>query len=110
MVASPVSTPVALGGAAWGEAATWRWRGLEVHWRRLGNPADPALVLVHGFGAASGHWRHNAGPLAAAGWCVYALDLVGFGHRAYLGLEDVDLLAQEALQRREVGVESGMQR
>ena len=31
-------------------------------------------------------------------------------HRAYLGLEGVDLLAQEALQRREVGVESGMQR
>jgi pimeloyl-ACP methyl ester carboxylesterase len=79
MVASPVSAPVAPAGAAWGEAATWRWRGLEVHWRRLGNPADPALVLVHGFGAASGHWRHNAGPLAQAGWCVYALDLVGFG-------------------------------
>ena len=67
MVASPVSAPVAPAGAAWGEPATWRWRGLEVHWRRLGNPADPALVLLHGFGAASGHWRHNAGPLAAAG-------------------------------------------
>jgi len=36
-------------------------------------------VLIHGFGAASGHWRHNAGELAAAGWCVYAIDLVGFG-------------------------------
>ena len=79
MVASPVLTPVARAGAAWGEAATWRWRGLAVHWRRLGDPADPALVLIHGFGAASGHWRHNAGPLAQAGWCVYALDLVGFG-------------------------------
>jgi pimeloyl-ACP methyl ester carboxylesterase len=36
-------------------------------------------VLVHGFGAASGHWRHNAAALAQAGWCVFALDLIGFG-------------------------------
>ena len=45
----------------------------------LGDRNHPALVLIHGFGAASGHWRHNAGELAAAGWCVYAIDLVGFG-------------------------------
>jgi pimeloyl-ACP methyl ester carboxylesterase len=34
---------------------------------------------VHGFGAASGHWRRNAAVLAAAGWCVYGVDLIGFG-------------------------------
>ena len=45
----------------------------------LGERQRPALVLIHGFGAASGHWRHNAAELAAAGWCVYAIDLVGFG-------------------------------
>ena len=45
----------------------------------LGRREHPALVLIHGFGAASGHWRHNAAALAEAGWCVYALDLVGFG-------------------------------
>ena len=45
----------------------------------LGDPRHPPLVLVHGFGAACGHWRHNAAPLAAAGWCVYGLDLIGFG-------------------------------
>ena len=71
MVASPISSPVATAGAAWGEPATWHWRGLDVHWRRLGDPANPALVLIHGFGAASGHWRHNAGPLAEAGWCAF---------------------------------------
>lgn len=36
-------------------------------------------MLVHGFAASSGHWRHNAESLAAAGWRVFALDLVGFG-------------------------------
>ena len=45
----------------------------------LGRRDHPALVLLHGFGAASGHWRHNAAALAEAGWCVYAIDLVGFG-------------------------------
>ena len=31
-----------------------------------GSPDDPALLLIHGFGAASGHWRHNAAALAKA--------------------------------------------
>jgi pimeloyl-ACP methyl ester carboxylesterase len=51
----------------------------------LGDSRQPALVLLHGFGAASGHWRHNAADLAAAGWCVYALDLLGFGDSSQPG-------------------------
>lgn len=51
----------------------------------LGERSQPALVLIHGFGAASGHWRHNAAELAAAGWCVYAIDLVGFGSSSQPG-------------------------
>ncbi len=45
----------------------------------LGEASAPALVLVHGFAAGSGHWRHNAAVLAAAGWRVYGIDLIGFG-------------------------------
>ncbi len=45
----------------------------------LGEASHPPLVLVHGFAAGSGHWRRNAAALAAAGWRVFALDLLGFG-------------------------------
>jgi pimeloyl-ACP methyl ester carboxylesterase len=37
------------------------------------------LILIHGFGAAIGHWRKNIPVLAAAGYRVFALDLLGFG-------------------------------
>ena len=63
----------------WGTAQLWHWQGLACHWQMLGDAALPALVLLHGFGASSGHWRRNAAHLAAAGWCVYGLDLIGFG-------------------------------
>jgi len=36
------------------------------------------LVLIHGFGAI-GHWRKNIPVLAAGGYQVFALDLLGFG-------------------------------
>lgn len=67
------------GGSDWGAHAHWRWQGQRCHWRVLGDPAHPPLVLLHGFAAGSGHWRGNAHAIAAAGWRVYGLDLVGFG-------------------------------
>ncbi len=66
-------------GSEWGQHGHWHWRGHGCHWRVLGQAHHPPLVLLHGFGAGSGHWRRNAGTLAAAGWCVYGLDLIGFG-------------------------------
>ncbi|WP_225867256.1 alpha/beta fold hydrolase [Cyanobium sp. PCC 7001] len=76
--------PAGDGGIDWGEHSTWTWQGLAVHWRHLA-PADGGsatagtVVLLHGFAAASGHWRRNAMVLAGAGWHVFALDLIGFG-------------------------------
>lgn len=78
--ASPPAGPA--GGSEWGVHATWHWRGQPCHWRRLGRDDHPPLVLLHGFGTGSGHWRHNAAALAAAGWCVFGLDLLGFGASA----------------------------
>ncbi len=39
-------------------------------------------MLIHGFGASIGHWRHNIPVWAAAGYQVYAIDLLGFGASA----------------------------
>lgn len=40
---------------------------------------QPALVLIHGFGASVYHWRYNIPALVKAGYRVLALDLLGFG-------------------------------
>ncbi|MCS6958447.1 MAG: alpha/beta fold hydrolase [Pseudanabaenaceae cyanobacterium SKYGB_i_bin29] len=63
---------------------TWEWRGHKISYRAAGELGDrerPALVLIHGFGASSGHWRKNIPALATEGR-VYALDLLGFGASA----------------------------
>jgi pimeloyl-ACP methyl ester carboxylesterase len=39
----------------------------------------PALVLIHGFGANSDHWRKNL-PFLAKSHRVYAIDLLGYGY------------------------------
>jgi pimeloyl-ACP methyl ester carboxylesterase len=76
--------------AEWGVHREWHWRGHRCHWRHLGEPSQPPLVLLHGFATGCGHWRRNAAPLAAAGWSVYGLDLLGFGSSSQpsLGLDN----------------------
>ena len=45
----------------------------------MGDPdADLAVVLVHGFGANTNHWRFNQ-PVLAEQAPTYAIDLLGFG-------------------------------
>ncbi|KGG12120.1 MULTISPECIES: alpha/beta fold hydrolase [Prochlorococcus] len=65
--------------SAWGKANFWSWQGLYCHWRVLGEENKKAIVLIHGFGASSSHWRNNGLFFARKGFRVYALDLIGFG-------------------------------
>ncbi len=55
----------------------WSWRGHQVYYTIQGT-GEP-ILLIHGFGASIGHWRKNIPVLAAAGYEVHALDLLGFG-------------------------------
>ncbi|AFY60904.1 alpha/beta fold hydrolase [Synechococcus sp. PCC 6312] len=58
----------------------WSWRGHPICYRQAGE-SGPAVVLIHGFGASSLHWRKNI-PVLAQSARVYALDLIGFGQSA----------------------------
>jgi len=61
------------------EPEFWLWRGHRIAWIRRGTPEFPeTVVLIHGFGASLGHWRHNL-PALAEQVEVFALDLLGFG-------------------------------
>ncbi|MBD2518308.1 alpha/beta fold hydrolase [Nostoc sp. FACHB-973] len=61
----------------------WQWRGHNVYYVRAGEKQAqrPPLLLVHGFGASTDHWRKNI-----TGLCqdfeVFAIDLLGFGRSA----------------------------
>lgn len=53
--------------ASMGKAQIWRWRDQTVHYVRVGEgaPDRPPLLLVHGFGASTDHWRKNLAELQA---------------------------------------------
>ncbi len=61
----------------------WQWRGWKTRYvftQNFPKNSDaPAVLLLHGFGAAVGHWRGNYGALSEHHQ-VYALDLLGFGN------------------------------
>ena len=61
----------------------WSYLGHPVHalQEAPGEPEGPAVLLVHGFGASTDHWRHNI-PVLAQRHEVHALDLLGFGRSA----------------------------
>ncbi len=58
---------------------TWIWQGHRINLVEGGDPANATKVLlIHGFGASVGHWRHNLPALADQAH-VLAVDLLGFG-------------------------------
>jgi pimeloyl-ACP methyl ester carboxylesterase len=55
--------------------------GLDVFVREAGDPASPALVLLHGYPSSSFMFRDLI-PLLAPAFHVVAPDMIGFGHSA----------------------------
>ena len=68
-----------LGSPDWGESKNWLYKGLRVHYRVTGEESNAPIVLIHGFGASSDHWRNNAEIFALKGFRTYGIDLIGFG-------------------------------
>ncbi|KAJ0243897.1 Alpha/beta-Hydrolases superfamily protein [Hirschfeldia incana] len=60
------------------QTLTWNWKGYSIRYQCAGT-SGPALVLVHGFGANSDHWRKNT-PVLGKSYRVYSIDLIGYGY------------------------------
>ena len=57
----------------------WLWEGHQISWSLAGETDAPlAVLLIHGFGANTEHWRFNQ-PVLAKATATYAIDLLGFG-------------------------------
>ena len=67
------------GSPDWGKSNNWSYKDCKVHYRVTGDKSNTPIVLIHGFGASSDHWRNNAEVLASEGFKVYGIDLIGFG-------------------------------
>mmetsp|Transcript_44407 Transcript_44407/g.105194 ORF Transcript_44407/g.105194 Transcript_44407/m.105194 type:complete len:436 (+) Transcript_44407:46-1353(+) len=63
----------------WTDGPAKRFGSIECHYIVDGPEDGPPVVLVHGFGANAYHWRYQVPELAAKGYRVYALDLLGYG-------------------------------
>lgn len=65
-----------------GNQRDWVWRGWRTRYTYIRASRDDQhktpLILLHGFGASIGHWRHNLEVLGES-HTVYALDMLGFG-------------------------------
>lgn len=61
----------------------WQWRGERIYYVTAGEVKQgrPPLLLIHGFGASTDHWRKNISELSHE-FQVWAIDLLGFGRAA----------------------------
>lgn len=66
-----------------GSQRDWVWRGWQTRYTYVRSPQANSeqttpIILLHGFGASIGHWRHNLEVIGQK-HTVYALDMLGFG-------------------------------
>lgn len=53
--------------------------GVSIYYVAYGQPENPAVILIHGFGGSTFTWRNNIEVIADSGFYVLALDLPPFG-------------------------------
>jgi len=70
----------------------WNWNGFKIAWFVENENDNIPLLLLHGFGANSNHWRKNIKSFAKNGYAVYAIDLLGFGQSDQPGIKDIGKL------------------
>ena len=74
------------------ESNYWIWNGFKIFWCVKGKENENPIILLHGFGASSKHWRNNSNFFAKKGYSVYSLDLVGFGNSSQPGINEIGRL------------------
>ena len=70
----------------------WNWNGFKIFWSVKGEENINPIILIHGFGASSKHWRNNSNYFVKKGYSVYLLDLIGFGNSAQPGIKEIGKL------------------
>ncbi|HET7288256.1 MAG TPA: alpha/beta hydrolase [Pyrinomonadaceae bacterium] len=56
--------------------------GVRVHYQEAGDEHAPAMILIHGFASSTLVWSKVFLKLAAAGYRVIAVDMLGYGYSA----------------------------
>ena len=74
------------------ESNYWDWNGFRIFWSVRGKKNQHPIILLHGFGASSKHWRSNSYYFAKKGYSVYSIDLIGFGNSAQPGIREIGKL------------------
>ncbi len=66
----------------------WNWNNHSIYYVKAGEKQShkPPLLLIHGFGASTDHWRKNIAQLQE-NYEVWAIDLLGFGRSAKPNIE-----------------------
>src|SRR5687767_15636575 len=76
----PTGTAIATSSFTPTTRASWTSRAFAFITEEAGDANAPALVLIHGFASSTLVWSKVFLRLAAAGFRVIAIDMLGFGY------------------------------